>query len=353
MWIVLGFLALIAGGELLVRGASGIAAIARICPLAIGLTVVAFGTSAPELAVSMQAGLAGKPDLVVGNVVGSNILNVLLILGVSAAIAPLAVSNQLVRRDVPLMIVASIMLWFLSLDGSVSRIEGASFVGTLLFYTGWSLFAAKHADERRQPDNAPVGIEIRSVIWNAAIVAMGLAFLGFGSNWLVSGATDIARRFGVGELVIGLTIVAAGTSLPELVTSIVATVRGQRDIAVGNVIGSNLFNILCVLGGTAAVSSGGIQISPATLRFDLPVMVAVAVACLPIFFTGRRVDRWEGLLFVGYFCAYTVYVLLAATNSNVTPRFQMLMWIAVPLTIVTLVVGVVRTMASGDDRSKL
>lgn len=342
LWVIAGFVLLIGGGEFLVRGASALAAIAQVSPLAIGLTVVAFGTSAPELAVSVQAGLAGKSDLAIGNVVGSNIFNVLFILGLTATITPLIVSSQLVRRDVPLMIASSVALLLMGLSGSVSRFEGAVLFAVLLGYTSWSLVQSRKEGIAANTDHTNAGPDssFKSILVHTVVVIAGLVLLGIGAKWLVSGAVDIAKCWGVSELVIGLTIVAVGTSLPEVVTSVVAALRGQRDIAVGNVVGSNIFNILCVIGGTALTSPNGVAVSDAAIRFDIPVMIAVAVACLPIFFTGKCVERWEGLLFLGYFVAYNVYIVLAALRSDVARDFLTMMYFIVPLTIFSLLVTV-------------
>jgi cation:H+ antiporter len=340
-----GLVALVVGANLLVRGASRLAAALGISPLVIGLTVVAFGTSAPELAVSVQSAWSGQTDIAVGNVVGSNILNVLLILGLSALIAPLIVAERLVRKEVPLMIGVSILLLLLALDGDVSRIEGALLFAGVLTYMVYLIVQA-----RREGAAATAGYDlefggdaaIRGRHWVAQIglVVCGLVLLVVGSNWLVEGAVQTARLLGLSELVIGLTIVAAGTSLPEAAASVVAALRGERDIAVGNVVGSNLFNILAVLGLASLVSPSGLAVPASLLAFDLPVMIAVAIACLPIFLSGYRIDRWEGALFLAYYVCYVSYLLLAATGHALLPQFAAAMALfALPLTAVT--VGVV------------
>ncbi|MBC8875672.1 MAG: calcium/sodium antiporter [Planctomycetes bacterium] len=349
IWLIAGLAVLIGGGELLVRGASALAAVARISPLVIGLTVVAFGTSAPELAVSVQSAFTGQADLAIGNVVGSNIANVLLILGLSALVAPLVVSSQLVRIDVPLMIVVSFLMLVLAWDGAVSRVDGCILFVGLLGYVVWSIRQGRRESGEVVSEfsaKAPVSTKPTAlqIFRHLGLILIGLVLLGVGSRWLVSGSVDIARLLGVRELVIGLTIVAVGTSFPELVTSIVASVRGQREIAVGNVVGSNLFNILCVLGLSGIVAPDGIGVSPAALRFDIPVMIAVAVACLPIFFTGNLIARWEGGLFFGYYLAYATYLVLAANQASVTRTFGVIMIaFVIPLTVITLAVGATRT----------
>jgi cation:H+ antiporter len=336
--LIAGLVLLVFGAELLVKGASRIAAGFGISPLIIGLTVVAFGTSAPEMAISVSSALKGESDIAVGNVVGSNIFNVLFILGVSALIAPLLVSKQLVRLDVPIMVAVSVLAFALSIDGRISFIEGVALFGGILTYVAILIRIGRRSGE------AGEAIE-QSKHWavDVGLIVVGLALLILGSRWLVSSAITIAEAMGVSELVIGLTIVAAGTSLPEVATSIIATIRGQRDIAVGNVVGSNIFNILAVLGLTAMVAPDGLPVSAAAVNFDFPVMLAVAVACLPIFFVGYSIDRWEGGLFLGYYVAYTTYLILAATEHDALPEFSnAMLYFVLPLTIITLAIVLFR-----------
>lgn len=346
---LLGLVLLVGGAEFLVRGAAQLAAAVGISPLIIGLTVVAFGTSAPELAVSMRSAMSGQAgaDIAVGNVVGSNIFNVLFILGLSAAIAPLVVSQRLVRVDVPLMIGASVLLLLLALDGKIGRLDGALLFTGILVYTLFAILqgrresqavAAEYADEFSARPRTPAGYLI-----NLSYIVGGLALLVLGAHWLVDAAVDIARAFGVSELVIGLTIVAAGTSLPEVATSVMASIKGERDIAVGNIVGSNLFNILSVLGLAALVAPDGVNVAPSALRFDIPIMIAVAFACLPIFFTGYAIARWEGLLFLGYYALYTTFLVAAAARYPALESFTAgLLFFVVPLTALTLGVAVWR-----------
>ena len=349
LWLIAGLVLLTAGAELLIRGASRLAAAAKISPLVIGLTVVAYGTSTPELVVSLQAGLRGQPDIALGNVIGSNIFNVLFILGVSALIVPLVVSQQLVRWDVPLMIGLSVLMLVLSFDGRLGRLDGALLVGGLVAYTTWAIIQSRREQaairvEYEQEFGSPQGRATASrLALDVLFVAGGLAVLVIGSGWFTDAAVEIARALDLSELVIGLTIVAAGTSLPEVATSIIAALRGERDIAVGNVVGSNIFNIMGVLGVSSVVSSTGIPVSDQALSFDVPVMIAVAFACLPIFFTGHLIARWEGALFLGYYCAYTAYLILAATDAPFRRTFAVIMLgLVVPLTVVTLAIGLWR-----------
>lgn len=358
--LVGGLLLLIVGGELLVRGASALAAIAGISPLVVGLTVVAFGTSSPELAVSLQASLSGNADIAVGNVVGSNIFNVLFILGACALIAPLLVSGQLVRREVPIMIGVSLLMGLLALDGRIGFFDGALLTIGIVVYVIWSVVSSRNtAAASVDPTAVGAGLAPRSpgrIVLQLVYVVGGLVLLVFGARWLVDAAISIASALGVSNVIIGLTIVAAGTSLPEVVTSIIATLRKERDIAIGNVVGSNIFNILGILGIAALVAPGGLAVAPSVINFDLPVMLAVAVACLPIFFTGKSIARWEGLLFLAYYVAYTTYLVLAATAHDALPAYSNVMLFAVlPLTAVTVAVLAWRALrqqrAEAPDRS--
>jgi cation:H+ antiporter len=339
--LVLGLVLLVAGAEALVRGGSRLAVALGISPLVIGLTVVAYGTSAPEMAVSVKSAWSGQADLALGNVVGSNIFNVLLILGLSAAITPLVVSAQLVRLDVPLMIGVSVTAFLMGLDGRIGRLDGALLFAGALTYTLLLIRQSRKESAAIQPEFSgeygPRPASPPSRLVDGLLVLGSLGLLVLGSRWLVAAAVTLATSLGVSELIIGLTIVAAGTSLPEVATSITAAVRGERDIAVGNVVGSNIFNILAVLGASALVAPGGVAVSPAALRFDVPVMIAVAIACLPVFASGHLIARWEGLLFLFYYAAYTLYIVLQASRHDALPAFSAAMvTFVLPLTALTL-----------------
>lgn len=337
LWIVLGLVLLVVGAEALVRGASRLALRFGISPLVVGLTVVAFGTSAPELAVSLDAASRGSAAIAVGNVLGSNVFNVLAILGLSALLAPLVVHRRIVQIDAPIVLVATLCAWGFAADGRLQRWEGAVLFAGIVAYTAFQVRSGR-AEATAEPDPAetPRGSRALDPVW----VLVGLALLVLGARWLVAGSTDIARSLGLSELVIGLTIVAAGTSLPELATSVVAAARGQRDIAVGNVIGSNVFNLLCVLGGAALFSPAAIEVPAQALAFDFPVTAAVALACLPVLFTGHSIHRWEGALFVLYYGVYTTWIVLAARGSTALPGLSAAMvWFALPFTAATLAVG--------------
>ena len=329
---LLGLGLLLVGAELLVRGSATLAERVGIPPLVVGLTVVAFGTSSPEFAVTIQSAMEGRADLALGNVVGSNVFNVLFILGISGLVAPLVVSRQLVRVEVPVMIAVSALVWVLALDGVLARWEGFLLVAGLAAYLVFQIRGARN--EPGVPSVADA--KKASIPVQFVLIVVGLGMLVLGSRWLVNGAVEVATRLGVSELVIGLTVVAAGTSLPEVATSVLASLRGQRDIAVGNVVGSNVFNLLGVLGVAGALSTG-IVIPAAALSFDLPVMTVVALACLPIFFTGMVITRWEAGIFLGYYVAYSTYLILRAAEHDALDEFgAILLWFVVPLTLLTL-----------------
>jgi cation:H+ antiporter len=343
---VLGLALLVGGGDLLVRGAARIAEGARISPLVIGLTVVAFGTSAPELAVTVTATSRGEPDLALGNVIGSNISNLLLILGLSAVVAPLVVSRRVISLDMPVLIAASVLVIILSLDGVIGREQGGALLAAGIAYTALLVRHARQSNAQDPTLKWAPSRRRRRIAVDLALTGGGLALLVLGSRWLVLAATVIAEAMGVSQLAIGLTVVAIGTSLPELATSVMAGIRGQADIAVGNILGSNLFNLLVVLGAGAALSPDGLAASPTALAFDMPIMLAVTVACLLILYTGRILARWEGALFLAYFIGYTSYVLVIAAGHGPLPLFRhALLYFAIPLSIASFVTCLIRTRA--------
>jgi len=339
-----GLALLILGAEVLVRGASKIAAGLGISPLIIGLTVVAFGTSSPELAVSIKAAVSNQADIALGNVVGSNIFNVLFILGISALIVPLRVSQQLIRLDVPLMIGVSALTFILAFDLNISRIDGILLILSLVGYVGFLIYQSLGNSEK-DPDSdlTDAGKDEHSEksgwLFNLMLVVGGLGLLVIGSRWFVNSAVSFANYLGISELVIGLTIIAAGTSMPEVVTSIIAAIRGERDIAIGNVVGSNIFNIMGVLGFASVLAPAGIGVSEAFVSFDIPLMIAVAIACLPIFFTKGTISKWEGALFLSYYIVYTLYLILAGTDHETLPVVNNIMlYFVIPLTVLTILV---------------
>lgn len=345
LMFVLGLVVLVIGADVMVRGASRLAVSFGVSPLVVGLTVVAFGTSAPEMAVSVGSALSGSPDLAIGNVVGSNIANILLILGISALITPLLVDEQIIRQEIPIMIGASALLVVVALDGHIGLVESIALFALVIAYTVFLVVQSRRASKNVQDE---FETEIPTSTWDShwavqvALIALGLVMLVVGADWLVESAVAFARAFGVSDLVIGLTVVAIGTSMPEIATSIVAAARGQRDIAVGNVVGSNVFNILAVLGLTGIVSGAGLPVSEAARNFDLWVMLAVAFACLPIMITGREIARWEGGVFLGYYAVYTAWLVLQAQQHDSLPAFSgIMLGYVLPLTVITIVVSIV------------
>jgi cation:H+ antiporter len=357
LFFILGLVALVAGAEALVRGASKIALSLGISPLVVGLTIVAVGTSSPEVAVSVGAALDGSTDIAVGNVVGSNVFNVLFILGVSAMITPLVVHSQIIRQEAPIMIGASVVLAVMVIDGSLGRWESLLLLALLVAYMVFLVrqSRAETAEIRDEYDSAVR----RNGAWDShwavqgLLILVGLGLLVLGSEWLVNAAVAFARALGVSDLVIGLTIIAAGTSMPEVATSIMAAVRGERDIAVGNVIGSNTFNILGCLGLSGLVSSNGLSIAPAVLNFDLWVMIAVAFACLPVFLLRNEIGRRRGLMFLAFYVAYVAYLILGAQDHDALEEYSTVMLsFVLPITVVTLVAMVIRGQAQPDDAAK-
>jgi cation:H+ antiporter len=358
--LLAGLVLLVIGAEALVRGSSKLAAMVGISPLVIGLTIVAFGTSSPEMAVSVQSSLAGQADIALGNVVGSNIFNVLLILGLSALVAPLVVAQQLIRLDVPIMIGVSILALFFGLDGTINRSDGVILFIGILVYTAFLIYQSRKESnsEVQEEYNREYGnrgtSNLQQWVINLGLIGGGLVLLVLGSRWLVQSSIAIAQAIGVSQLIIGLTIVAAGTSLPELATSVIASIKGERDIAVGNVVGSNIFNILSVLGLSAAVSPTGVAVSNAALNFDIPVMIAVAFACIPIFVTGNLINRREGILFVGYYIAYTLYLILNAMDHDLLPVFSnVMLFFVIPLTVITLATVLWRSLSKRSKHKQL
>ena len=350
---IIGLLLLVFGADILIKGAANLASRIGVSPLVIGLTVVAFGTSSPELAVSVKAALDGQAGIGLGNVIGSNIFNVLFILGVAAIILPLTVSVQLIRLDVPVMIVASGAVWWMAQDGKFGFVEGlALFVG-LLVYTSY-LFIKGGAEPKPETSVEVISPAPNRALWlDLAAIVGGLVMLVLGSTWLVEGAVTLARWLGLSEVVIGLTIVAVGTSLPEVVTSIAAAIKGQRDIAVGNVIGSNIFNLLGVLGISSMVAPEGLLAPLSLMHLDLPIMCLVALMCLPIFFTDATIDRYEGVLFLSGYVAYTCYLIMAAIDHPWLSYLGNTVFIFLLPVGLVLVAQVIKQLQQGSSPEKL
>ncbi|MCC7477011.1 calcium/sodium antiporter [bacterium] len=347
-----GLTLLVLGAEVLVRGAARLAAIAGIPPLLVGLTVVSLCTSAPEFAVCIKSAMSSQGDVALGNIVGSNIFNVLCILGLSALVAPLPVAQRLLRLDVPLMVLASLVVLLLALDSTIGRFDGFFLLaGAVVYFIFVLRQGQKESRKVKQEYEEQYGSAKKSdrsarvVALQMLLVIVGVAMLVQGAEWLVQGAVSIASALGVSELIIGLTIIAAGTGLPELAASVVAGLRGEKDIAVGNAIGSCIFNLIAVLGLTAAIAPEPLMIASQMLKMDLPVMLASAVACLPIFYRGWRIDRWEGALFLFFYAAYVAELVLISTSSEFEPTLRTtLLFFALPLSAVTLLVLVLRQL---------
>lgn len=361
--ILIGLVLLVGGGELLVRGAAALAARMGMSALVVGLTVVAFATSAPELAVTLGAVTRGEPELAVGNVVGSNIANVLLILGASAVILPLLVKVQLVRVDIPFMLAMSVLFFLLASDGGFSRVDGLVLFVVLVLYISIAVILGRRtansdhgpgamlataaagrvgqtaADTAETMPEALEEVDPAGPWWRDVLyLLVGVGLLVVGADTLVGGATGVASAFGISELIIGLTVVAIGTSLPELATSIVAVRQGQRDLAVGNVVGSNIFNIGAVAGIAAMVSPTGLPVPASALALDIPIMIAAAMLLLPLAFTGAIVARWEGLLLLGLYVAYLTYTVLEAADRPGLRGYTAVMLLFVtPMVLLTVV----------------
>ncbi|MCB5199723.1 calcium/sodium antiporter [Loktanella sp. TSTF-M6] len=299
--IAAGLIGLFLGGDALVRGSVGIARRMAISPLLIGLTVVGFGTSTPELLVSVQAALGGVPDIALGNVIGSNIANILLIGGLTALVWPIRVSGATLRRDLSVMVLAAAVLLPIFLTGAVGRLSGVALLLALVGYLVWAYLRPGDA-VAEDHDASPSPAVLVSLGW----VLVGLVALMFGARFLVDGATEIARGFGVSEAFIGLTIVAVGTSLPELATSVTAALRRQSEIAIGNIVGSNVFNVLGILGVTAIITP--IPVAPRFASFDLPMMLAASVVLAVLLLTRPVIGRGVGCCLL---IAYAGYVWLA------------------------------------------
>ena len=306
-FIVAGLMLLTLGAEMLISGASRLARRLGLSELLIGLTLVGFGTSSPELVASVNAALAGSPGLAIGNVVGSNIANILLILGLSALIAPIAVGARGFRRDALTLAAATLLIIGISMVSEFDRYIGAGLLIALTAYLGWTYFSEQKLE---QATTEAVAVKQSSVVIEIALAGIGLAFLALGAKLLVSGSIGVAVAFGVSETLIGLTIVALGTSAPELVTSVMASIRGKSDLALGNIIGSNIFNLLGILGVTALVQP--LSTPDAIIQFDNWVMFAATAALILFGITKNKIERWEGGVLTMSYVAYITYLVMNA-----------------------------------------
>lgn len=317
-----GLVLVVGGAELVLRGASRLAALLGISPMMIGLTIVSVGTSAPELAVGLTAAAEGRGSLAVGNIAGTNMFNILFILGLSAAMRPLSLQRLSIRLDLPVMVAASLALVGMAWDGMLSRTDGFLLLGAAVLYTIVLIHftrrerAVTYREAAREHGASPVApppMGFRNALLYFGLVIVGIAVTVWGADLLVNGAVGIARTVGVSDAIIGLTIVAIGTSAPELATTAVATLRNERDVAVGNLLGSSSYNILAILGATCVAAPGGVQVSSEILLIDLPLAAAVALVCIPVFTSDRRISRWEGAFFVVAYLAYLTWLLATRT----------------------------------------
>ncbi len=338
---IAGLVALIAGAELFLKAVDHFGLKWGISPLIMGLTVVAFATGAPELAISIKAAASGSADLVLGNIIGSNVANILLILGITSLIAPINITRRIIKIDVPIVIVVSIVLMILSFDGKLTTIDGVILLAGFIAY---SIYTYIHIQRSKEEETEQIFEyektmdELAKGNWfyikNGGMLLIGLVMIVLGSNWMVESAVEIATILGLSELVIGLTIVSIGTSLPEVATSLSAARKGNADIAVANVLGSNLYNVLLTLGLTLIIAPNVLDVSAKAISLDLPFMVAVSIACIPIFIAGFNLTRMDGFIFLFYYLSYLTYLVLDAVSSTFVPTIELAMlWIIVPATV--------------------
>ena len=323
LFIIAGLVLLVAGADLVVRGASWLATSLGIKPIVLGITVVAVGTSVPELVVGITASLQGSGSLAVGNIAGTNLFNILFILGISAALQPLPLEMKNLQLELPMIVLSAALMTGMALDGTLSPLDGLIlFTAGVLYTIALIRISRKETRATRQKFKDVYGVAEtaqehkspgRGRIWYSTILVAGIGLSVLGAGWLVHGAVDIARMMGVSEAIIGLTIVAVGTSAPELVTTIVSTLKGARDIAVGNLIGSSVYNILFILGITCLISTDGIPVARELILIDIPLMACVALACVPVFISGRRISRLEGGVAVFLYLAYMLWLVLTRT----------------------------------------
>ena len=343
--ILIGILLLFGGGELFVAGSVAVSLLFGIPQIVIGLTVVSLGTSAPELFVSLlstiQGGSAGDA-LAVSNVVGSNIFNVLVVLGASAVVMPLRVKNRLVRRDLPLLLAVSMATWGMASGGRLTWVAGLALITGAVINLLWELRSASEEPASAAEEVDPDGAATPAVA--ATKLAIGLVLLVAGSQLLVKGSIAAAQAMGVSQTVIGLTIVAAGTSMPELITSLVAAYRGKADIAIANVVGSNLLNQLVILGLCGVVSGGrGLGVDPVMLARDFPIMVATTLVCLPIFWSRGVISRLEGALLMGLYLIYLADQLLGHAAPSMADEFRLVVLVVVlPVALIAVAWGALR-----------
>jgi cation:H+ antiporter len=336
---ILGLAVLIGGAELFLRAVDKFGAAWSVSPVVMGLTVVAFATGAPELAISLQAAVDGKPDLVLGNILGSNIANILLILGIAGLVNPLKITNRIIRVDVPMVIIASTLLFVLAMDGLLSPLDGGIIFGALILYSIFMYFQIRKDRINNKlnglAEQTDVDEPVTTLFYGKYILMLlgGLVLIVMGSRWMVASAVEIAGILGISELIIGLTIVSIGTSLPEVATSVAAVRHGDSDTAVANVMGSNLYNILLTLSLTVLIAPGAIDVSQEAINLDLPIMLIVAIACLPLFWPGKELGRKEAVGFLFYYGAYMTYLVFLAMQHPLKQTMETVMvWWIFPIT---------------------
>lgn len=336
---ILGLAVLIGGAELFLRAVDKFGAAWSVSPVVMGLTVVAFATGAPELAISLQAAVDGKPDLVLGNILGSNVANILLILGIAGLVNPLKITNRIIKVDVPMVIIASTLLFILAIDGLLSPMDGAIIFGALILYSIFMYFQIRKDRQNNKQNGVTEETEldepVTTLFYGKYILLLlgGLVLIVMGSRWMVASAVEIAGILGISELIIGLTIVSIGTSLPEVATSVSAVRHGDSDTAVANVMGSNLYNILLTLSLTVLIAPGAIDVSQEAINLDLPIMLIVAIACLPLFWPGKELGRKEAIGFLFYYVAYMTYLVFLAMGHPFKETMEVIMvWGVFPIT---------------------
>ncbi|MCK5735195.1 MAG: calcium/sodium antiporter [Spirochaetaceae bacterium] len=312
--ILIGLTALVSGAESLVRGASGIALLARMSPAVVGLTIVAAGTSMPELMVSVKASLSGNPGLAIGNVVGSNLLNIGMVLGITALFRPLRILGNTIRFEWPVLMLATLQFYLLARDGVIDRTEGLFLFGVMITFMAYAVWLGRQGIVEGTGEKLPTASFGRSgnpaIMFNILAIILGGGMLALGANTLVKGAVGVASELGISETIIGLTIVAVGTSAPELVTSVVAALRGQSDLAVGNVVGSSIFNLLAILGVAALFKP--LPVPAEIMSRDIWWLIGITALMLPMMVSGKRVNRLEGFVLITAITAYIVSLILGS-----------------------------------------
>lgn len=342
--IVLSFISLITAAHFVVKGASKIASHFGMSSLTIGLTIVAFGTSAPEIAINLTSLSSDHFDLAFGNILGSNIFNILFILGITAVITPLKISMKLIRIDVPIMILASMLVWLFAQDYTISRTNGVMLIGLLAMYILFSLYLTKKESRRitQSLENA-VSPQMTDIHLGRAIIyfLIGSIAIAISSHFLVLHSLSLARELGLSELIIGLTILSYGSGAPEIAVSVMAAKGKEYDIAVGNIIGSCIFNILLVLGLSSIIYPYS-HLSIGSVNFDIPIMIGAAIVCLPLFLTQHKMERWEGALLLFYFVAYLTYIILHSQgHDSAKPYGLMMVSFVLPMTATGLIITLV------------